>query len=37
MDYDTALHASDFKKCKVYQGCNQAKLSTLTFLLKWRY
>ena len=32
MDCDTAVHASDFKRCKVYQGCNQVKLSKLTFL-----
>ena len=32
MDCDTAVHASDFRRCKVYQGCNQVKLSKLTFL-----
>ena len=32
MDCDAAVHASDFKRCKVYQGCNQVKLSKLTFL-----
>ena len=32
MDCDTALHVSDVKRFKVYQGGNQTKLGTLRFL-----
>ena len=37
MDCDTSVHVSDFKRCKVYHVCRQAKLDTLTFLFLFSF